>query len=268
MAKKLIDDPSRIHICTDKRLPPELIGRAIGVAHEERSDNLLGRREQRSPRMAEALAEMAHPVEMAVVVKKLWKPGRVLKVRLLGKPSSFVADRIAHYAGLWSEQANIRFQLVSKGTAEIRVGFDRNDGSWSYLGTDARLIAASKPTMNYGWLDDSTDEDEFSRVVLHEFGHALGCIHEHERPDAGIPWNKPAVYEYYRLTNNWTKQDVDDQVFSVYAQSTLNSTRYDRLSIMHYAIPAELLLPGSTAVGWNRRLSASDKTFIRSQYRP
>jgi hypothetical protein len=51
--------------------------------------------------------------------------------------------------------------------------------------------------MNYGWLLANTPDQEYSRVVLHEFGHALGAIHEHQHPAAGIPWDKPKVYEYY-----------------------------------------------------------------------
>jgi len=44
------------------------------------------------------------------------------------------------------------------------------------------------PTMNFGWLNEDSDEDEYSRVVLHEFGHSLSCIHEHQHPANGIPW--------------------------------------------------------------------------------
>ena len=47
--------------------------------------------------------------------------------------------------------------------------------------------------MNYGWLTPDSDDDELRRVVLHEFGHALGLIHEHQNPEGGIEWNEPAV---------------------------------------------------------------------------
>ncbi len=54
--------------------------------------------------------------------------------------------------------------------------------------------------MNFGWFDDSTPDNEFSRTVIHEFGHALGCVHEHSSPAATIPWNRDAVYAYYLAT--------------------------------------------------------------------
>lgn len=262
-----------IRICTDRTLSTRLAASALRAALEERRDNLVTAATH-DPRaieaMANATAAIGQPVDhkMAIPVKKLWKPGSTLKVRLLGKPSAHVADRVEHYAGVWSDHASIRFRFVAKGTAQIRVAFDKRSGSWSYLGTDARLVRASKATMNYGWLDDDTSESEFARVVLHEFGHALGAIHEHNHPAAGIPWNRPAVYAYYRRTQGWSAADVDAQVFAVYAADQLNAGAYDRASIMHYAIPRELLLPGATPVAWNRQLSRRDRAFIRSQYPP
>ena len=103
--------------------------------------------------------------------------------------------------------------------------------------------------------------------MLHEFGHALGAIHEHSNPRNGIKWNKPAVYAYYAETQGWTKAEVDAQVLERYSLSILNASTYDPKSIMHYPVPKELLLPGGTAVGWNRVLSAADRKFIRNSIR-
>ena len=50
-------------------------------------------------------------------------------------------------------------------------------GSWSAVGTDAlieRYFPPYQPTMNFGWLKDDTDDQEYERVVVHEFGHVLG----------------------------------------------------------------------------------------------
>lgn len=52
--------------------------------------------------------------------------------------------------------------------------------------TECHLLPPDKPTMNFGRLHDGTSEFEASAVILHEFGHALGCLHEYQFPAFGI----------------------------------------------------------------------------------
>ncbi|WP_437321271.1 matrixin family metalloprotease [Sorangium sp. So ce385] len=40
--------------------------------------------------------------------------------------------------------------------------------------------------MNFGWLTLESTQADVESVVLHEFGHALGLIHEHQHPENGI----------------------------------------------------------------------------------
>ena len=120
--------------------------------------------------------------------------------------------------------------------------------------------------MNYGWLTPSTDVLEYQRVVRHEFGHALGMIHEHQNPSATgrIPWDRPRVYAYY-AEQGWSKDDVDSNIFDVYDTDMTNFTTFDPRSIMQYAIPEELTI-GTYSVGWNTELSPTDVSFMRAQY--
>jgi hypothetical protein len=131
---------------------------------------------------------------------------------------------------------------------------------------DALSRPISQPTMNYGWLTPNTEDGEYSRVVIHEFGHALGCIHEHQSPAANIPWDKEAVYRYYAgPPNNWTRAQVDLNLFQRYSQSSMQFTEFDKNSIMLYPIPNDLTI-GDFEVGWNKFLSANDKAFIATIY--
>ncbi len=122
--------------------------------------------------------------------------------------------------------------------------------------------------MNFGWFTDSTSQSEFSRTTIHEFGHALGLVHEHQHPTNNIPWNRPAVYDYYYRTQNppWTPGQVDFNIFARYSAGETSFSQYDPSSIMHYAIPSALLLDPSRAVGWNTVLSLTDKDFISRAY--
>jgi hypothetical protein len=176
-----------------------------------------------------------------------------------------VKQRIQEHAVEWMKHANLNLIFDDSPDAEIRIGFDMNDGSWSYLGTDALGITKNRPTMNYGWLTPTTADNEYSRVVLHEFGHAFGCIHEHQHPTNGIPWDKEKVYAYYRQTDGWSKADVDAQLFARYSQTETNFSQFDPKSIMLYAIPEDLTV-GNFSVGWNRVLSDMDREFIGRMY--
>jgi hypothetical protein len=197
-----------------------------------------------------------------------WPNGKRLRVRLDGG-SALVRQKVERYATEWENFANVDFRFVAAGQdAEIRVTFN-SGGSWSYIGIGNLNVSSSQPTMNFGWFNDNTQDLEFSRTVIHEFGHALGAIHEHQSPAADIPWDKPAVYAYYAATQTppWTQADVDRNLFTKYSASTTKFTDFDKHSIMCYAIPNQLTI-GDYEVGWNRVLSDGDKSFIKQMYPP
>jgi hypothetical protein len=118
--------------------------------------------------------------------------------------------------------------------------------------------------MNLGWLTTDTPDDEVERVVLHEFGHALGCEHEHQSPGVRIPWDKPKVYAYYAGLG-WPSAMVDEQVLLAHSPAAMQWSRFDPDSIMLYPVD-EALTIGNWSVGWNRTLSDGDRAFIRAQY--
>jgi hypothetical protein len=201
--------------------------------------------------------------ELAVVTASTWNSGKTLRVRFLdGDPR--VQAKVEQVAHEWSLYANIKFVFGTDPNAEIRISFTADPGSWSYIGQDALNIPKSEPTMNYGWLKLNTDDQEYERVVLHEFGHALGCIHEHQNPATNIPWNKPAVYRYYAGLG-WDKATVDHNLFETYSADHTQFTKFDTQSIMLYPIPKELT-DGVFEIGWNTALSVTDKAYIAGIY--
>ncbi len=250
--------PQEPHVCVDQILPNELLKKAAELAIKENPAN------QPAP---QARVAAHHPFGLALVTGKQWTPGRVLKVRFLeGDPA--IQAKVQQYANVWCEFANIKFDFnpAGKDTAEIRISFQK-DGSWSVIGTDALVRPANQPTMNFGWLTQDTADTEYSRVVTHEFGHALGCIHEHQNPGGGIEWNRDAVYKYYQgPPNNWPKEQVDVNLFQKYDESIASHhTDLDPDSIMMYPIPAQFTMDGFT-VGMNTELSEMDKEYINEMY--
>lgn len=196
---------------------------------------------------------------------KRWQPGTTLRVTFLeGDP--VVQKRVIAIAMEWSNYANIRFDFVADPQADIRIAFDPRAGSWSYVGTDCRLLQLKgKPTMNLGWLRPTTRNTEYRRVVLHEFGHAIGLEHEHLSPNATIPWDEQAVFAFYRETNGWTDEYTRSNVLRPVAADAF--TRFDPKSIMLYPVPKELLRDPAAAVPWsNTELSELDKQFIGEVY--
>jgi hypothetical protein len=205
---------------------------------------------------------------ITLLTPKMWDPGETITVSFMNG-DQFLQDKVIEFASEWEEHANIDFDFIGNGNGGmIRVGFqfNGNNGSWSYLGRDALNIPSNEPTMNFGWFNSNTSDTEFSRVILHEFGHVLGCIHEHQHPQANICWDSSAVYSYYSTNLGWSTDQIDRNIFDRYSINHTQFNDYDPNSIMHYAIPGSLLLDPSKAVEWNTSLSQHDIDFIGHIY--
>jgi serralysin len=191
-----------------------------------------------------------------------WKNKHEFAVKFLDGDASSEA-KVKSAVQAWTQAANIKFVWVQSGNADIRISF-RGVGHWSRVGTDALNVPQTSPTMNLQ-LTANDGQDEFNRVARHEFGHALGLMHEHQHPGFAIQWNKPAVYKWYSSPPNmWSHDVVDKQVFAVYS-GPFTGTEPDSKSIMMYPILPGWTLNGFT-VGWNRDLSPLDKAFIKQKY--
>src|SRR5262249_25408881 len=151
------------------------------------------------------------------------------------------------------------------GTAEIRIGFDPAMGSSSYVGTDSLAVPMALPTMNFGWLSPESSAETYSSAVLHEFGHALGMIHEHQSPPAHIRWDEPRWIEDAWETMGWSEQTVKEQICEPAKENETNFSAFDPTSIMMYSFPKEWTLNGFSAP-WNTKLSDQDKAFMSKQY--
>jgi len=164
--------------------------------------------EVQRPRIGRMIVLEAGPTRAAFQVAKLWPNGTTIRIRFLGGAADQHA-LVKQHAAQWPAHADLKFEFVNSGSTQVRIAFN-DDGAWSYIGTDALGIPADQPTMNFGWLDEG--------VILHEFGHMLGMIHEHQNPrDNPIQWNKPVVNAALSGPPNfWDQQTINHNMYAQY----------------------------------------------------
>lgn len=153
----------------------------------------------------------------------------------------------------------VKFVFVEDG-GDIRIGLNNQDGCWSLVGTQCRTAPSNERTMNFGWLDVAT--------IIHEFGHALGMIHEHQNPfGSGIDWNVLKVFAWANATQGWDMFTTCENIIKKYQITSVNGSEYDPKSIMLYSFPGELT---NNNVGTlrNIKLSAMDKEWLGRMYPP
>ena len=195
-------------------------------------------------------------------VSKRWYNGKVITISFLDG-SEKMQTKIFDIASIWTHYANISFEHVRR-YGDIRITF-KSGGSWSYVGTDSIKVSKLEPTMQLGWLTEETEIDECKRVVLHEFGHALGLLHEHQNPNGGIKWNVPKVMEYYRSSQGWNDEYIVHNVLNLAPNSNYLIDKFDEKSIMLYPVSSELTLDGYSTT-WNSDLSQGDIQLIQKMY--
>ena len=161
---------------------------------------------------------------------------------------------------------------VSQSSSNVRISFVKGLGAYSMLGTDALNFPKDLPTMNLGWLDNEDPDFPQARktgaVVIHEFGHLLGLIHEHSRAtsDTKFTWNKPFVINYMKqYPNNWNEQACEEQIFKAYDVNSYNGSVYDPSSIMHYFFEKNFFIP-PTELSHATELSPLDIQVIQKKY--
>lgn len=249
-----------------------------------------------------APSDEATPTEAASQLsagKRRWENGRTLRVCFYNGNSAVVA-LIRTIASEWNEHSGVVFDFGPQnkwfncldprvGFPQIRVGFS-DRGYWSYIGSDSERYGGERaPSMNLDSFNKIYSESRYSEssvvkaatpfnkgTILHEFGHALGLLHEHQNPKLNcyqdIKWTGPDnVYEYYsRPPNEWNTSEVNRNLGFIGATDPdYVAGAPDPKSNMKYALPPEILKTGAAspcAGAENNELSHKDKQIVAALY--
>lgn len=226
--------------------------------------------------------------------QKTWPPNSTLKVCFLEEDAVDAKNAIAQYASEWIKYGSIRFDFGSKQKprtcthndgSQVRITFRTKEYS-SLIGIESKLSSQlNKPTMHLANFDieDPLNLD-YRRLVLHEFGHALGFLHEHQHPSEYCEkqYNKQKIME----SEKWNNDEMDKNLSQLTASNRFTGkngtftgidikngqiefTKYDPKSIMHYSLPRKYFIepPGDCYLGEeNYDLSEEDKKGMRIAY--
>jgi hypothetical protein len=212
-------------------------------------------------------------------ISKKWVNGTKLKYYFFEdapwKGEASNEDLVRQGFQAWEDVGiGIEFEEVSNiSDAEIRIGFQRGDGAWSYVGRDVIDIPGqNERTMNFGW--DLTQDPRGGGVdtPIHEIGHTLGFPHEHQNPFSGIVWDEEAVYQRFAAAPNfWSREKTFHNVLRKLNPTEVEGSQWDPNSIMHYGFGAGLIVEPAQYRGGldpSDGLTEADQAEVRKFYPP
>ncbi len=212
----------------------------------------------------------------AVLVKdKQWPNGLVLNVVFIGGEQKTLR-LIKKTAPLWLDNTGLSFRFYDNLASapkqtHIRVGFNTHTGS--VLGNH-RDYESKYPTMNLFDLTTGRLSDKSSfRLILHEFGHALGFEHEYRNrfwPYGNQPINSliKGCYPKMKLIG-YSKMSAYARCQKINAPITDKSaflTAYDETSIMNYPMSFTLDDGKEKNIEASNKLSFLDLNAIQRWY--
>ena len=216
------------------------------------------------------------PQRMALMKAKIWDRNRTIRIFIERTSRTALRNAIHDAIQIWGRVIATRLDpTASRGSNDIHIGYKR-PGFFSAVGTDSRVASFRRRyglSLNINDRAPNYDEDKYRAVALHELGHALGAVHEHQSPESNIPWDEGALLRHYRQApNRWNLDKVRYQITRKFNRIEITNSAYDEDSIMLYPVLEKFLRKDAAGrwkrfvTGWNRELSTEDKRFMQKLY--